>query len=121
MTESLLEYFPAGRRLVEKRKLQQRFRIEKELIKGTHKNPNKHPSIIYFSFNKAATQYVNSILRRCAIENGMVPVGIHDYAFDTDFPMLHFLTAEEMKRKYPPACSQRSTWGLSEQIEIGNN
>jgi hypothetical protein len=28
----------------------------------------------------------------------MVPVGIHDYAIDTDFPWLHFLTAEEMKK-----------------------
>jgi len=97
-TESLLEYFPAGKRLVRKKKLQQRFRTELELIKGTHKNPNKHPSIIHFSFHKAATQYVRSVLSRCAIENGRVPVGIHDYAFDTDFPVLHFLTAEEMKK-----------------------
>jgi hypothetical protein len=97
-TGSLLESLPGGKRLVKKRELQRRFRTELELIKGTHKNPNEHPSIIHFSFHKAATQYVSSVLRRCAVENGMVPVAIHDYAFDTDFPVLHFLTAEEMNQ-----------------------
>jgi hypothetical protein len=29
---------------------------------------------------------------------GMVPVRIHAYAFDTDFPRLHLLTPEEMKK-----------------------
>jgi hypothetical protein len=95
---SLLESLSVGKRLVRKIRLQQRFKTELQLIKGTHKNPNKHPSIIHFSFHKAATQYVRSVLTRCAVENGMVPVGIHAYAFSTDFPRLHFLTAEEMKK-----------------------
>ena len=74
------------------------FPLRHPLIKGTHKNSNKHPSIIHFSFNKAATQYVKSILRRCAVENGMVPVGIHDYAFNADFPYLDHLSAKEMEK-----------------------
>ena len=41
-TEPLLEYLPGGKQLVRKRRLQQRFRTELELIKGTHKNPNNH-------------------------------------------------------------------------------
>ncbi len=68
-----------------------------KLIKGTHKNNSSHPSILHFSLNKVATQYVKSILRRCAVENGMVTVGIHDYAFNSDFPYLDLLSAEEME------------------------
>jgi hypothetical protein len=78
--------------------VQLRFKTELELIKGRHQNQNEHPSIIHFSFNKAATQYAKSILKRCAVENGMVPVAIHDYAFHTDFPFLDQLSAEEMAK-----------------------
>ncbi|BBO82778.1 hypothetical protein DSCO28_33440 [Desulfosarcina ovata subsp. sediminis] len=73
-----------------------RFNTEYRLIKGTHQNDNKHPSIIYFSVNKAATQYVKSILQRCGVENRMVPVGIHEYAFNTNFPYLDLLSAKQM-------------------------
>jgi hypothetical protein len=97
-TVPLLESLPVGKRLGRRLRLQQRFKTELELVKGTHKNPNKHPSVIHFSFHKAGTQYVRSVLTRCAVENGMVPVGVHDYAFHTDFPRLHSLTADEMKK-----------------------
>ncbi|MDH3692410.1 MAG: sulfotransferase [Gammaproteobacteria bacterium] len=70
--------------------------MELDLIKGTHQNQNKHPSIIHFSLNKAATQYTGGILQQCAAENGMVPVSIHEYAFHTNFPYLDHLTEEEM-------------------------
>lgn len=72
--------------------------MELDLIKGRHYNENKHPSIIHYSLNKAATQYTKGILKRCAVENGMVPVGIHDYAFITDFPFLDHLSEEEMEK-----------------------
>jgi hypothetical protein len=66
------------------------------LLKGTHRNRNEHPSIIHFSLDKAATQYTKSILKRCASQAGMVPVSIQDYAFATDFPYLHELSAAKM-------------------------
>jgi hypothetical protein len=72
--------------------------VELALINGTHRNHNTHPSIIHFSLNKAATQYTKNILRRCASESGMVPLGIHDFAFNTDFPYLDQLSASEMQR-----------------------
>jgi len=77
--------------------LRRKFRVELDLIKGRHQNYNKHPSIIHFSLNKAATQYTGSVLEECAVENGMVPVSIHGYAFHTNFPYLDHLSAEEMK------------------------
>lgn len=94
-TVSLLKYLPSPVVQFLKNKY---FRNELALIKGIHKNSNKHPSIIYFSVNKAATQYVKSILRRCAVKNGMVSIGIHDYAFNSDFPYLDHLSVEEMKK-----------------------
>lgn len=77
---------------------QQQFNVELELIEGIHKNTNTHQSIIHFSFNKAATQYVKSILVSCAVENQMVHAGINEYAFNTKFPFLDHLSAEEMKK-----------------------
>ena len=85
-------------RFLRRRFYQWQFQTELELIEGTHENCNRHPSIIHFSFNKAATQYVKSILRRCAIEQGMVPVVLHSYAFNSDFPYLDQLSAEEMAK-----------------------
>ena len=72
--------------------------VELELIEGTHITSSLHPSIIHFSLNKAATQYVKSILVQCAAESGMNHADINGYAFDTDFPFLDHLSAEEMER-----------------------
>jgi hypothetical protein len=72
------------------------FHVEMDLIRGVHSNPSTHQSILHFSVNKAATQYVRSILAQCAVEEGMVPVHIHDYAFHTSFPYLDHLSADEM-------------------------
>jgi hypothetical protein len=85
-------------RYLKKVNLQRKFRVEFDLIKGRHQNQNKHPSIIHFSLNKAATQYTGSILEQCAVENGMVPVSIHGYAFHTNFPYLDHLTEKEMEK-----------------------
>ena len=105
--KSLVNHFPSPiERLVRRIYVQQQFKTELELIKGKHRNENEHPSIIHFSFNKAATQYVKSVLQRCAVENGMVPVAIHDYAFNTNFPRLHHLPAKEVA-KYHHIFKQR--------------
>lgn len=81
-----------------RRFLKENFATEMALIAGNHHNDNKHPSILHFSFNKAATQFVKSVLVQCAERNGMVPVEIHEYAFHSDFPYLDHLTSQEMKR-----------------------
>jgi hypothetical protein len=77
-------------------KLTKRFKVERELIRGAHHNENAHRSILHFSVNKAATQYTKSILSRCATENGLTHVRLHDYAFFSDFPYLDRLTAQQM-------------------------
>ena len=94
----ILRQLPIISGYLRRRTLQKRFPVEIELIKGNHHNENKHPSLIHFSVNKAATQYVKHILCRCASEQGMVPVGIHEYAWATDFPYLDSLSASEMQK-----------------------
>ena len=94
----MLNRIPPAKRYLKKVDLQRKFSVELDLIKGRHQNQNKHPSIIHFSLNKAATQYTGGILQQCAVENGMVPVSIHGYAFHTNFPYLDHLTAEEMEK-----------------------
>jgi len=96
--KSILKHFPLVEKFLWNRYSRKRFKTELALIKGKHKNSNNHPSIIHFSFNKAATTYVSSILRRCSVKNGMVPVGIHEYAFNSNFPYLDHLSAEEMEK-----------------------
>ena len=94
----MLNRIPPIERYLKEVDLQRKFSVELDLIKGRHQNQNKHPSIIHFSLNKAATQYTGRILKQCAVENGMVPVSIHGYAFHTNFPYLDHLTAEEMEK-----------------------
>ena len=75
-----------------------KYRVEIALINGKHHTRNQHPSILHFSINKVATQYTKKILQECAIADGMQPVHIHGYAFNTDYPFLDHLSEEEMKQ-----------------------
>ena len=97
-SKQMLNRFPLVKHYLKEVNLQKKFSVELDLIKGRHHNQNKHPSIIHFSLNKAATQYTRQLLKQCAVENGMVPVNIHGYAFNTNFPYLDHLSAEEMDK-----------------------
>jgi Sulfotransferase domain len=88
---------PGINNLVRNRRLQDQFRVELALIEGKHHNENTHKSILHFSVNKAATQYVQSVLQRCAGEVGMVHASLNGYAYYSDFPYLDQLTATEMQ------------------------
>ena len=97
-SKSLLRKLPPVDDYLRNRAFRKQFSVELDLISGRHRNENQIPSILHFSLNKAATQHTKSILRRCASENGMVPVSLHDYAFHTDFPYLDLLSESELKR-----------------------
>lgn len=80
------------------RDLQKKFSVELSLIAGKDVATCDHPSIIHFSVNKAATQYIKRVLQHCARHCGLVNVGIHDYAFQAQFPYLDSLSPQEMQR-----------------------
>jgi Sulfotransferase domain len=97
-SKTVLRRVPFVQSYLKERDRRKRFSATLELINGTHRNTNTHPSIIHFSVNKAATQYTKTILRRCAAENGMVPLQLHEYAASTDFPYLDYLSATAMQK-----------------------
>ena len=97
-SKSLLRKLPPVDNYLRNRAFRKRFSVELDLIAGRHRNEIQIPSILHFSLNKAATQYTKNILRRCASENGMVPVSLHDYAFHTSLPYLDQLSESELKR-----------------------
>jgi len=78
--------------------LKDRFRVEKALLAGRNPSLCRHPSILHFSFNKAATQTVKKLLIDCGKKNGLTPVLLHDYAFHHSMPFLDHLDLEEMKQ-----------------------
>jgi hypothetical protein len=77
--------------------LRRNFQTERRLIHGRYENASDHASIIHFSVNKAATQYVRDLLGKCASETGMTRVRLADYAFHTKFPYLDTLSVSQMK------------------------
>ncbi len=96
--KAFLEGFPITGNYLLRRYLQKHSKVEMELISGKYRNDSRHPSVIHFSVNKAATQYVRELLSRCAAENGMTTVGLAEYAFHTKFPYLDQLSVREMAR-----------------------
>jgi len=92
-----LRNLPLASGYLRTRDLQKKFNVELSLIAGKDVATCDHPSIIHFSVNKAATQYIKRVLGQCARECGLVNVGIHDYAFQGDFPYLDSLSAEQMQ------------------------
>lgn len=74
-----------------------KYQLEKALLAGTHHTPSRHPSVLHFSLNKAATQYVKSILQTIAAGNNLTPVGMNEWAFGSTQPYLDHLSAEQMQ------------------------
>jgi hypothetical protein len=71
--------------------------VEWELIHQTHKASSDHPSVLHFSVNKAATQYVKDLLGQVGAENGLAPVHLHGYSFNSDLPYFDRLTIAQMR------------------------
>ena len=84
------------RKFLLRRKINRKFKVERDLLKGKYDPKTGQTSIIHFSVNKAATQYVKSILRKVALENNMIPVHMHHYAFLSGLPYFDSLSKEEM-------------------------
>jgi hypothetical protein len=74
------------------------FRVEKALLAGRHRIRSTVPSVLHFSFNKAATQTVKKLLIECGRLNGLTPALLHDYAFHHAMPFLDHLDRSEMEK-----------------------
>lgn len=94
----ILKQIPSLRRIIERRYIKKKFKTEIKLLKNNHINNSLKTSVIHFSINKSATQYIKSILRKTATANGMTPVSINDYAFHSTMPFLNRLSDKEMEK-----------------------
>ena len=95
--KSRIKATPVIGQMIEKRRVRQKFATERSLLNGENPSRSPHSSIIHFSLNKSATQYVKQILTTCVQEIDMVPVHMQDYAFASQFPYLDHLSVEEMQ------------------------
>jgi len=71
--------------------------VERQLVRGRHTPKSDHPSIIHFSVNKAATQYIRNLLIACTVENGLTPVQFSQYSWMTNMNFLDRMTDEEFQ------------------------
>lgn len=84
-----LRAVPVLRHLLSRRDLRRRYPVELALLDGRLGNRPDHPrSVIHFSLNKAATQYVKTLLFTCARHSNLLPVSMHDLAFESRLPYL---------------------------------
>jgi len=94
--KAILNKIPFFNRLIQQRYIKRKFNVELALLNKNHINKSLKTSVIHFSINKSATQYIKSILRKTATANGMTAVGMNDYAFHSTMPFLNRLSNKEL-------------------------
>lgn len=93
-----LERLPLlGPRFIQMR-LRRQYPVEWGLIHDRQHSDNMHASILHFSVNKSATQYVKDLLGKVGAENGLTSAHLHGYAFDSDLPFFDHLSSEEFQK-----------------------
>ena len=93
-----LQKWPWAEKQVVRTAIHYKYGEERNLIEGKPNSKSEHTSIIHFSVNKSATQFVKSILKKCGDSCGMKTVGLNDYAFNTNFPYLDSLSADDVQK-----------------------
>jgi hypothetical protein len=96
--KQLLRQIPSVDNYLSDREFRSKYTTEIALWNKSAENSSVKPSVLHFSVNKAATQFVKKKLRQLAFENGMEPVHFHEYAFLTDRPYFDHLSKEQMKK-----------------------
>lgn len=80
---------------------QLRFRAEIASVAGNPpKSKSTAPSIILYSVNKSATQYVKRCIFRCARSVGRVPLDLPGMAFYTSHPYMDRISASQVATRY---------------------
>ena len=81
---------------VREMKLRRSYPVEWALLNKRHSTSSTHTSIFHFSVNKAATQYVKSLLDRAGSENGLTPVNLNGYSFNSNLPYIDGMSPEQL-------------------------
>lgn len=72
--------------------------VERQLVRGVHTAKSNHTSIMHFSLNKAATQYVRNILIACCAENAVTPVQFNQFAWMTNLKFIDRMPPDEFEQ-----------------------
>ena len=80
---------------IEERIFRSRWKTELRLLDGEDFSESSHPSILHLSLNRSASQWVKSVLRRCAEPEGIVHVRWNEMAFSSEYPYLDKLGSVE--------------------------
>ncbi|MEM9888970.1 MAG: sulfotransferase domain-containing protein [Bacteroidota bacterium] len=72
-------------------------RVEYGLIHNKHRSKSTCTSILHFSLNKSATQYVKKVLSQAASSLNISCAHLNGYAFHSDFPYLDLLSQKEFE------------------------
>jgi hypothetical protein len=97
-SRKFITQLPPVRDYLKQKELYNRFTVEVDLLKGKPITASDKKSVIHFSIDKSATQYVKNVLKIVAQENNLIPVSMHDYAFRSQLPYFHELSKEQMKK-----------------------
>lgn len=98
LLKKLIQLNPHLYKFYLQKRLNFEFKNEIRLIENRSNTNSTHPSILHFSFQKSATQYVKAILTTCAQHNNLTPIKLPDYAFNSTFPFLDQLQKDELKQ-----------------------
>ena len=94
-----LQSIPFFKAYFEAQWVKKQFKNEIKLVNNTLKiDPaNQKQSVLHFSINKSATQYVKKVLSKIGVSQKMIPIHLHEYAFHSKFPYLTSLNKDQLQ------------------------
>ncbi len=81
-----------------------KFRTERTLSRGAALSKSQHPSIIFFTTQKCASRYVDKVIRRLVLAEGMVHADYDAYVTMVRMPIEQrpFATQQNMRIAFAP-------------------
>jgi len=72
--KNTIKKVPIVKKYVERYNFKKKYETELGLLNEESPSESNHPSILHFTLNRSASQWVKSVLKRCAGHEGMVHV-----------------------------------------------
>lgn len=108
----LFKQLPFVREPVRRYLFRRRWSTELRLLNGVDPSNNDHSSILHLTLNRSASQWVKSVLQRCAVSEGIIHVRWNEMAFNSEYPYLDKLeSVEEYEQIFHPKGYLYSAYG----------
>lgn len=63
-------------------RVNRRFKVERQVLKGKHRSQGQAQSILFFTVFKAASSFIGEVLNKITAGSGLTPVDLDGYFFD---------------------------------------